>query len=226
MKKTLLTLGICGVIALTGCKDQDAGEDIYKESGNTVNISDRPDLYNRNLGDNKQQRAEEYGYVRHQKSPVPGENVTRNQEILSLDREALANTISLMAIQIPEVKDCATLVTDEEVLIAYEADTKDRKATADQVKRSAMSFVPRFFHVYVADDKKMIRDIENLSPLDSDSVGIESTIDATIKEMLQYPQGYRINNDENENGEYENGMNDDMDRDDIHESMDQGQNNK
>lgn len=225
MKKALLTIGICGLISLTACDFPEAGEDIYKENGNTVNISDRPDLYNPNLGDNEQQQSEEYGYVRHQKSPVPGDNTVRYGDIVGLDREALADTISRSAVQIPEVTDCATLVTDEEVLIAYDAETENRNLTADQVKKIAMSYVPRFYHVYVADDRRMIREVEDISPLDSDSVGMESVINNLIKDMLKFPQGYRLNDSENENGEYEGERNNNIDKDDIHEQMDHNQNN-
>ncbi|MET3699484.1 sporulation lipoprotein YhcN/YlaJ [Bacillus oleivorans] len=219
MKKTFLTIGICGLI-LTGCNDNEAGQDIYKESGNTINVNDSADLYNPNLTDNDSQKNEEFGYVRHQRNPIPGNNTVQYGEILAIDREALADTISRIAVQIPNVEDAATLVTDEEVLIAYRSNSEDRNATADQVKRTALSFVPRYFHVYVADDPRMIREIEDISPLDSDSNNVESIVDQTIQQMLKYPQGNRLSDGENENGEYEGDVNDNMDRDDIHQMMD------
>ncbi|HWO77167.1 MAG TPA: YhcN/YlaJ family sporulation lipoprotein [Bacillus sp. (in: firmicutes)] len=224
MKKTFITIGICGFI-LTGCNDNEAGQDIYKESGNTINVTDSADLYNPNLTDNDSQKNEEFGYVRHQRNPIPGDNTVQYGDILSINREALADTISRIAVQIPNVEDAATLVTDEEVLIAYRSNSEDRNATADQVKKTALSFVPRYYHVYVADDPLMIREIENISPLDSDSDNVESIVDQTIQKMLKYPQGNRLGNGENENGEYEGDVNDNMDRDDIHQMMDKNKNN-
>ena len=64
-----------------------------------------------------------------------------------------------------------------------------------------MSIVPRYYHVYVSDDKTMAQDIENFAQLEPDSEGIDYTINQTIKRMLKSPQGYRMSDVENENGE-------------------------
>lgn len=57
-------------------------------------------------------------------------------KVPGIDHEQLANVISDLVIQLPGVEDAATLVTDEEVLIAYEAEkNRDRFETADMVKK-------------------------------------------------------------------------------------------
>lgn len=216
MKKPMIILGICGLTALTGCASDMADRDIYEESGNTINVNnDREDLYdsNANMGNDN----EDFGYVRHQKNPIMGQNMSYDK-FASVDREQMADLISKLSVQtLDDVDDVATLVTDEEVLIAYTTNSNDRNATADQVKRTAMSVVPRYYHVYVTDDKSLMKNVENFATLDSDSRGIESMIDGLVHQMLKSPQGRKMDDGENANGEAEGELNDDIDRDDMSE---------
>jgi ribosomal protein S17E len=200
LKKLSIVIGICTIIAATGCQRDMANRDVYEESGNTINVNNkREELYNeggklgtRNIGNN-------YGYVRHQKSPIPNDQGGA-EHYAAIDREQVANTISQLSTDIPNVNDVATLVTDQEVLIAYSTDSKDRNLTADQVKRTAMSVVPRFYHVYVSDNNNLIRDVENLANLDSTSRNARNSVNHLIKLMKKSPQGSRMNNNEDENG--------------------------
>jgi hypothetical protein len=220
MKKAAMIIGICSFTVLAACNNDDNGKnglarnDVYEESGNTINVNhDREDIYNRNDVGNK---SENFGYVRHQKSPVLGEP-TSNEHYAAIDREKVADIISKYCTDIPNVNDAATLVTDEEVLIVYDTNTKDRNLTADQVKKSAMSVVPRWYHVYVSDNTSLRTNIESYAKSDSDSRNVEFGIDKLIKEMLKSPQGQRMNNGENANGETEGATNDNEDKDDIAE---------
>ena len=122
------------------------------------------------------------------KTTVNGRNI--NNQVTSLDREQLAKIISNIIVQIPNVNDASVLVTDEEVLVVYDTDSTNRKETANQVKRSALSAVPRYYHVYVSDNTALAQNLENYAPLESDSRGIHYTIKKTIKEMLKSPQGF------------------------------------
>jgi ribosomal protein S17E len=128
-----------------------------------------------------------------------GDN-TANDHYSALDREQVANIISQLSVDIPNVNDVATLVTDQEVLIAYDTDSKNRNMTADQVKKTAMSVVPRYYHVYVSDNKVLMRDVENLANLDSTSRNARNTVNGLIKQMKKSPQGQRMNSSEDENG--------------------------
>lgn len=181
-------------LAVSGCQYDENREGIYKENGNTLNVTDTNELNNGN--DNK----ESFGYVRHQKSPTAGTEKT----ILTtpaINREKTADIISRLAVQLPNVNDAATLVTDEEVMVVYDADSNDRFETADQVKRTAASVVPRYFHIYVSDNPNLINEIETYSTLDGDSANIDRNIDQIIQRMRKSPQGRKLSNSENENGE-------------------------
>jgi ribosomal protein S17E len=87
------------------------------------------------------------------------------------------------------------------VLIAYQTDSKDRNLTADQVKKTAMSVVPRYYHVYVTDNRSLMRDVENLSHLDSTSKNARNSVNQLIAQMKKSPQGAPMSNSENANGE-------------------------
>lgn len=204
-----MTLGLSGLLALTGCgANEMAGrDDIYEESGNTINVNDeRADIYNVKNTNN----SGDFGYVRHQKSPINGRN--NGDHYLAIDREKVADSISKLSTDIPNVHDVATLVTDEEVLIAYNTDSKDRNLTADQVKRTAMSVVPRFYHVYVTDNPNLIKNVESYATLDSNSRNIDSIVDQLIVQMLKSPQGRPMSDSENENGVTKDEMDDKPDR--------------
>ena len=200
MKKLVIILGLCTITALTGCTKDMGNRDVYEESGNTINVNNkRHDLYNEGASRGVRNVSNNYGFVRHQKSPLMNDN-TANDHYTALDREQAANIISKLSTNIPNVNDVATLVTDQEVLIAYTTDSKDRNLTADQVKKTAMSAVPRYYHVYVSDNKVLMRDVENLANLDSTSRNARNLVNGLITQMKKSPQGQRINASEDENG--------------------------
>jgi hypothetical protein len=196
MNKMFITLGICGMFTLTGCGANDtAHNDIYDESGHTINVNDeRADIYNVN----NKNKAADFGYVRHQKDPTASNRSSKHY--VAVDREKLADNISKMSSDLPNVHDVATLVTDEEVLVAYATDSDDRNETADQVKRTALSFVPRYYHVYVSDDVNLIKNVESYATLSSNSRNVDSLVDQLIRKMLTSPQGRDVSEQENENG--------------------------
>lgn len=200
MKKLVIIMGLCTMTALTGCSKDMANRDVYEESGNTINVNNkRHDLYNEGASRGVRNVSNNYGFVRHQKSPLMNDNKTNNH-YAALDREQVANIISKYSTSIPNVNDVATLVTDQEVLIAYNTDSKDRNLTADQVKRTAMSVVPRFYHVYVTDNKMLMRDVENLANLDSTSRNSRNLVTGLVAQMKKSPQGKRMNPSEDQNG--------------------------
>jgi hypothetical protein len=229
MKKTIIALGICGAAALTGCANdnaspgnRDGNTGIYQQSGNTLNVNDqRPDLYNEDGRKGLKDRSEDFGYVRHQRTGVMGAD--NNMDVYqAIDREQIADMIGRYSLMAQNVDDVSTLVTDEEVLIVYQTDSENRFETADQVKKMAMSVVPRWYHVYVSDDASLRNEVENFASLDTDSRDVDTMVDGVVKEMLKSPQGRDMSTGENANGEAKGEMNEKMDRDDISNQMKKG----
>jgi hypothetical protein len=218
LKKSLLLIGVSSLALLSACQYEafTDDQDFYSENGKAIHVSEKNETYNQNnLRDGKDNDiGTNFGFVRHQKSPIPGDRDEYYfDEMPALNRENLADIISKMAVLLPNVNDVATLVTDEEVLVAYETDSANRFETADQVKKTAISVVPRYFHVYVSDNPRMIKEIEKYGQLDSNSRDIDQILDVTIAEMLNSPQGRNLNDGENANGEAINEMNDGLDED-------------
>ncbi|NRD76407.1 YhcN/YlaJ family sporulation lipoprotein [Bacillus sp. BRMEA1] len=200
MKKLVIVIGLCTIMALTGCAQDTGKNDMYRESDNTINVNKkRYELYREGGSQGVRDVTTGYGFVRHQKSPVMNDN-TANQSFTALDREQVAHVISKQSVNIPNVHDVSTLVTDQDVLVAYDTDSKDRNLTADQVKKTAMSVVPRFYHVYVTDNKHLRRDVENLASLHSTSRNARNAVNHVINQMKKSPQGSTMNDLEDENG--------------------------
>ncbi len=191
---SVMMLGACAVNE----RETAENDGVYKKSGNTMNRDDRHDLYNRSNND------QNYGFVREVKSPVPGktEDIRRSD---ALDREKTASIISKMTVALPNVLDSSVVVTDAEVFISYklsETDSKTRFETADQVKKTAMSVVPRWYHVYVTDDPALKQNVENIGSIDPYSSNKDNTVEDTIRLMKESsPQGRKVSETENENGE-------------------------
>ncbi|MDX8365941.1 YhcN/YlaJ family sporulation lipoprotein [Cytobacillus sp. IB215665] len=193
MNKTMILLvSISSAFYLTACAtNAEEKQALYERNGTTVNVTDRNDLYNEtNLRNDREPTR--YGYVRHQKNPIPGKDTTYDQ-MAKLDKEQAADVIGKLCTQLPNVSDVATLVTDEEVLIAYQTESDDRDLTAEQVKRTATSVVPGYYDIIVADNLEISKEIERYGALDASNSRIDQSLKETIKKMLTYPQGTDFN---------------------------------
>jgi len=214
MNKQFIPFYLIGLLLLGGCQLNPNHQGMYERDGNTINVTDRSELYNEDgIENGNDDMNNNFGYVRHQKSPVIGNDQLRDRTP-AINREQIADIISTLAVQLPNVQDVATLVTDDEVLVSYQTDSNNRFETADQVKRTAISVVPRYFHVYVSDNPNMIKQIEAYSRMDADALRADRSLDAVIKEMINTsPQGRKLNAGENENGEGYGEMNEALDKD-------------
>ncbi|WP_053360463.1 YhcN/YlaJ family sporulation lipoprotein [Bacillus sp. FJAT-27251] len=188
MKKTAAIIGICGFLA-AGCAGNMAGDGndtrgIKQRNGNQLHVNNsEPELYNRDVPHDDKR----FGYVRHQRTGVMGAD--QDQPEYEIDREQFADMISRLSTHIPNVDDVSTLVTDEEVLIVYRTEANNREETADQVKKTAMSVVPRWFEIYVSDNPNLRQNVENFATLNANSDDIDSLLEGVIEQMSQSPQG-------------------------------------
>lgn len=186
MKKHIFSIGLISLFAVSGCNNNVNDQEMTQSTPvNPTEVRAPANYYNEDNQNQKQ--SNDFGFTRVNKATVDGQNI--NNQVNSLDREQLAKVISNIIVQIPNINDASVLVTDEEVLVVYDTDSKNREKTADQVKRSTLSAVPRYYHVYISDNTALAQNIENYAPLGSDSRGIDNSIQKTIKEMLKSPQG-------------------------------------
>ncbi len=208
MKKQLMLI-LPLALGLAACQGQNATDSF--DHADLTPVKTDPEEYGMNTA-NSQDRSKKggFGYVRHTRNTNNMNSLKQPENIAYLDRDQLADMISSMAIVLPYVNDVAALVTDEEVLIGYKSTTKDRDATADQVKKTALSVIPRYYHVYVSDEQGMISEVERYQNGTTTSGELDKSIEQTIAKMKKAPQGKKISDGENENGEMKGEMNDEL----------------
>ncbi|NGP46172.1 hypothetical protein G4V62_14885 [Bacillaceae bacterium SIJ1] len=190
------------LLCTAACQQTDSDQALYKRD-----THDEPRLTTEQLPNNLYDtnsaglRKVENGYAAER---------VREQDLLnrggvaspSINKRHLAGAISELATSIDDVSDTTTLATDKEVLIAYQGNGDDREELADQVKKSALSLIPRWYHVYVADDADLQSELERLGELPAEAEATRTEVDQMIEHMIaNYPQGEKVSTVENENGE-------------------------
>ncbi|WP_270179890.1 YhcN/YlaJ family sporulation lipoprotein [Alkalihalobacillus sp. CinArs1] len=206
-KQTLLIVPL--LFGLAACQGEQATDPF--DHADLSPVKTDPDEYGMNHA-NTQEKARKgsFGYVRHSRNTNNMNSAKKPSNVVYLDRDRLAEMISSMAVELPYVHDTAVLVTDEEVLIGYKTTTKNRDATADQVKKTALSVIPRYYHVYVSDMEGIIPEIERYQNGSAANGQMDKSIDQTIAQMKKAPQGKKVNDGENENGEMVGESNDEL----------------
>ncbi|MBL6008298.1 MULTISPECIES: YhcN/YlaJ family sporulation lipoprotein [Bacillus] len=194
MKRTAVSLCLMtGLLSGCGGAGFNNAEQNAQHQNETrpIHVSDRDEAFNRH------DENEQFGYVRYQKEQLDAEQ----QETPAPDREETAHIISSLTVQLPHIQDAAALVTDQEALVVYKTDSKNRELTADQVKKTAVSVIPRYYHVYISDNPNHMQAIKNYSNLGSSSRDVRDIMSGTIQEMKTSPQGSPVSENENANGE-------------------------
>ncbi|WP_404454065.1 YhcN/YlaJ family sporulation lipoprotein [Oceanobacillus kapialis] len=182
MKIKHFAVGAITLFTLTACANNENAMD------------ERDDIVNELDPSVEQQSAEDeamndrLGYVHYTKDQV--ENNEQGDQEASIDRTQVANTISRLALTGEGLEQVATLVTDEEVLIAYEkSEGVDEKEAANIARKTAESVIPRYYEIYVSDNDSLIQDIQSLHNSRTTDKGYENTVDQIITEMKKSPQG-------------------------------------
>lgn len=180
--KILLPFVICALFFVSACSDYinngatDDDEDSLDPSRNMQAPVDESDL------------NDKLGYVHYTRTdldtnPKPTPNLT-------IDRNAMANMITRTIMQNPGFEEAATLVTDQEVLIAYQkTEEMDEEQAAKIAKTTAMSTMPRYFNIYVSDNNVLIKDIHSLHRSSTKNKSYDNTINRIIQEMKKSHQG-------------------------------------
>lgn len=128
------------------------------------------------------------GYVRYNKDQL---NIdTEKNHSVRIDRTKMADMITRIILRNDGFDEVATLVTDQEVLIAYQQnDQLDEQTAADIASKTAKSTMPGFFHVYVSGNRSLMNDIQSLHNSSAQNQNYDNTIANIINEMKKSPQG-------------------------------------
>ncbi|MDV2684146.1 YhcN/YlaJ family sporulation lipoprotein [Alkalihalophilus lindianensis] len=200
IKKSMMVTGVAALMLMTGCQMNDVGQQSLQRTSNPNYgpMQTNQGYYPMGMGQNQSTEYNSYGYTRYQKEQVEANG--KQQSTPMFDRTELADTVSRMVLTNETVSEAATLVTDKYVLVAYDCDTNDRDYVADQVKRSAISVVPRYYEVYITDDHEHFAEIERFQNGSTTAGNQEGSLKQTIQEMRQSPQGaYNESTDDNMN---------------------------
>ncbi|WP_077624940.1 YhcN/YlaJ family sporulation lipoprotein [Sediminibacillus massiliensis] len=128
------------------------------------------------------------GYVRYKQDEMNMDQ--ENQQMVTIDRKKMADTITRMLLRHGDFEEAATLVTDEEVLISYsKPEDMDREKAASIAKKTAMSVMPGYFHIYVSDDPTSFRQIQSLKNSTTTDREYDNTLESIISDMKNSPQG-------------------------------------
>lgn len=192
MKKRTASILLCMILG--GCGFQSGMNRQVDEdsSSKTIRLSNRHEGNNSNMPETNPNKV---GYVRYQKQQM----TDQKERTPTLNREHLSHVITSLAVQLPNIQDAATLVTDEDALIVYRTGNKNRAESADQVKKVAVSVLPRFYHVYVSDDPEHFQSIANFSRLQTNSRDFDQILTKTIQQMKYSSQGGDMSNKEDAN---------------------------
>ncbi|WP_247739264.1 YhcN/YlaJ family sporulation lipoprotein [Bacillus sp. 165] len=201
MRKTSIAVLAAGLLLLSACQQYGTAEmrekeSLQQEEGSRVLLSNenKKNIYvQQKVGDRKTDAITKLGYSRKQKEP--GQNMSDTDEFSTMNRVTLAEIISDLSVKLPDVTDAATLVTDDEAFIVYRANTTDPKLVADQVYKTGLSVVPRYFHVYVSDNTKLMSQMEGLKSGKLNGKEYNQTIDMFVREMSKNPH---LNNQPND----------------------------
>lgn len=205
MKKVWLT-AVAAVSLLTACQVRDnaevgEGKDaLQQEEGGRVLLSNKGNdntIYQHGSDrEHMQYATTNMGYSRRQKND---ETNQKGNQVAYINRETLANIISDLEIKLPDVRDAASMVTDDEVFVVYRAHTTDPKLVQDQVRKTALSVVPRYYHVYTSTDQKLMTQMEGLKSGRLSNTEFAHTIEMLKREMSKDPHLNNQGNDSMKN---------------------------
>lgn len=85
-----------------------------------------------------------------------------------LDRRIVADSISKIAVGLPDVHTASVLVTEDTCIIGYQARDNVQTDVQDQIIKTGMSVTPRWYKIYASADPQMIEQIRQIGQQHSD----------------------------------------------------------
>ncbi|WP_080875120.1 YhcN/YlaJ family sporulation lipoprotein [Oceanobacillus timonensis] len=128
---------------------------------------------------------DQIGFVRYTQDEFEQNNTSKPKEI-HIDRNETAEMITSILLQNPDFKEVATLVTDEEALIAFEASDNISKETAiDNAEKTAMSILPGYYTIHASNNRSLIHNIETLhySVMENEDTDINPLVQEIVDTM-------------------------------------------
>ncbi|WP_068672809.1 YhcN/YlaJ family sporulation lipoprotein [Oceanobacillus sp. Castelsardo] len=162
MKKFFVSItAICLFLITSGCNTNNEAENSIQDMQNRNQIQDQLNPNHEFQTPSNQDINHQLGFVRYSKDEIDTQNMNNHEA--KIDRREMADMITRLILNNDGFNEVATLVTDQEVLIAYDRDNNsDSKLTNEIAQKTAESVMPRFYKVYVSDNKSLMYDIQSL----------------------------------------------------------------
>lgn len=184
--KLLLSLVLVITAVMAGCGTTD-------NTNNADSDGDRDQIMAelnpaRDKQPNNSDENNKLGFVRYSKDQLDED--TEKDHNVTIDRTKLADMITRIILRNDGFQEVATLVTDEEVLIAYaKGEDIESGLAAEIAKKTAVSVMPGYFDVYVSENETLMLDIQSLHNSSVTDGNYDNTINQIIEEMKKTPQG-------------------------------------
>lgn len=144
MVRKLIIL-LCIAFMFFGCKTND----VIQSNQNQLIKPTKDDFH------------DQLGYVHYTKEEVDREG--EMDKTLSFNKKEMANIITKMILRNEGFNEVATLVSDQEVLIAFDYNERLTKGMAkDIAEKNAATVLPRHFNIYVSSNRFLIPNIKTL----------------------------------------------------------------
>ncbi|MRH44718.1 hypothetical protein GH741_18890 [Aquibacillus halophilus] len=196
-KKFILSSLFASTLVVSGCATgNQGGHDMERTlNGNDGNHNlqgdNARDEFQADEKDADQEITSRLGYVKYSKDEIDME--AESNHYVAMDRWEMADTITRMIIRYDGFEEVATLVTDKEVLIAYnKPENMEREKAATIARKTGLSLLPRFYDVYVSDQSVTFRDIQSLQNSLTIDDEYDNTLNSIIEEMKKTPQGEEV----------------------------------
>lgn len=127
------------------------------------------------------------GFVRYTKDDFANDEAHEHRSI-SVDRREMADMISRIILQNNNYEEVVTLVTDEEVLIAFEpAENISDEEAMINARKTAESIVPRYYDIYSSADDTLIQNLQTIyySLSNDPDFDYDESVQKIIDEMQQ-----------------------------------------
>ncbi|MDQ0257632.1 hypothetical protein J2S74_005094 [Evansella vedderi] len=209
LRNMFFIMSSCMIFMVTGCGDNLNANGPEGQRFDLMEGYQQPERHfviNREANGHSEQ-YNRFGFSQETKETAYAGQST--PDIAIFDRSLMADTISKLVVTLRDINEAAALVTDQHVLIVYDADSDDETLTATQVKKTAYSVVPGSYDVYVSNNTTLIQDIQRFQGLSSRDPQYMKTLEATIEDFKKSPQGVGIDlNDHMDNDFGEQGQDD------------------
>ncbi|MFD1066460.1 YhcN/YlaJ family sporulation lipoprotein [Oceanobacillus locisalsi] len=135
--------------------------------------------------DTNEPSRDKIGFVRYTQDEFDQKNASEPKEI-RIDRNETAEMITSILLQNPDFEEVATLVTDEEALIAFKASDNISKETAiDNAEKTAKSILPGYYTIHASNNTSLIHNIETLhySVMENQNTDINPLVQEIVDTM-------------------------------------------